>query len=219
MHPKIKKSLSRHLRFIYVTYFLALAFGLTLSLISAFSSIRHNSQDTAGDRRNYSVEARIDPKQIDIEGLPENATFEIQTALINVTLDEKQSIGNSFKVLANSNTAYFLLMLNGGMSIAIFVLIALIIKSLRKSINEESIIPKIDITRTRIIGILLIAIECGSMAITHINQLEAQRLLADTSLHVSMNFNVNFIMGILIIFMAEVFSISSQLSEEQKLTI
>ena len=74
----------------------------------------------------------------------------------------------------------------------------------------------------RIVGWLLILTELCNTLILYINQCKAAELLAGTPYGVITRFPLNYwnlIVGILFLFMAEVFAIGTQLSEEQKLTI
>ena len=87
--------------------------------------------------------------------------------------------------------------------LAIIVLMFVIIHSLRRSIREERTLDKRNVWYLRAIGMLTIVTE----------------LISDT---VDAGFHVSYamiIMGILILFAAEVFAIGQNLSEEQKLTI
>jgi len=68
----------------------------------------------------------------------------------------------------------------------------------------------------------LIVWELANAFILHINQCNAVELLAGTQYEVLNRFPLNYwnlIIGMLFLFMAEVFAIGTQLSEEQKLTI
>lgn len=105
---------------------------------------------------------------------------------------------------------------------AIFVILFVIIGSLRKSIRNDDVFRKSNIALTRAIGILLIA---ASLLFSLMSWLEARAAapyFAGSPYAINTAFPFNFgeiIMGVLIFIIAEIFSISSSLSEEQKLTI
>ncbi|MBE6182497.1 MAG: DUF2975 domain-containing protein [Rikenellaceae bacterium] len=226
-----KKSLHRHLLTIYVIYFVALFIGFMATIVPSFSRGWNdaenmvNQSEMLGDGRIYSVSAPLVAgrgETLNIEGLPEGVTSNIQQIALRVRVPENYTIGNAFKVNANSGWAYLLMAVMGLSFLAVFVLFALIINSLRKSIRNEQPICQCNISRTRWIGILILVAEFCRAAMLYINIREASRLLADTSLEVATAFPLNYwevIVGILFLFMAEVFSVGTQLSEEQKLTI
>ena len=117
---------------------------------------------------------------------------------------------------------YALLMLSGLSFIAIVVLMFLIIHSLRRSIREERTLEQRNVWLLRTIGALTILAELFQDIVNWRMAHRAAELLSgsdyavDTMFHVSYT---NIIMGILILFAAEVFAIGRNLSEEQRLTI
>ena len=226
-----KKRLHRHLLTIYVIYFVALFIGFMATIVPNFSRGWNDAEnmlersEMLGNGRIYSVSAPLVAgrgEALNIEGLPEGVTTDIQQIALRVRVPENYTIGTAFKVNANSGWAYLLMAIMGLSFLAIFVLFALIINSLRKSIRDEQPIRQSNIACTRWIGILIIVAELRRALMLYINIREASRLLADTLLEVATQFPLNYwemIVGILFLFMAEVFSVGTQLSEEQKLTI
>lgn len=225
-----KKKLHKHLLIIYIIYCAALAVGFLASFVPGFSRGWQSAQSSMAREelqggRTYYVSAPLlndSEGDLQIEGLPENITANIDRLQLSVTLPEEYAADNIFKVLANSGWAYLMLAVSGCAYLAIFVLIALIINSLRKSIRDEQPIRHSNITRTRAIGVLILVAELCRTMMQYINNREAADLLAGTSCEVLPCLPVdywNLIVGILFLFMAEVFSIGTQLSEEQKLTI
>ena len=98
----------------------------------------------------------------------------------------------------------------------------LIIHSLRRSIRDERPLDKRNVWYLRLIGLLTILSEVISSLIGYAMNLQAERLLAGSKWMVASSFELSYstiIMGILILFSAEVFAIGQNLSEEQKLTI
>lgn len=227
-----KKRLHKHLLTIYIIYFAALLIGFAASFMPGFSRGWRLAQDTlateqaqGADQRSYYVMASLvndANDQTQIEGLPQNVTPSINRINLLVTVPESITMGNAFKVIANSGWVYLLTLITLCSYLAIFVMIALIINSLRRSIRDEQPIRHSNIVRTRLIGALILVAELSDAAMQYINNREAARLLTGTAFEVSSGFPLsywNVIVGILFLFMAEVFTIGTQLSEEQKLTI
>ena len=209
-----KKRLHRHLLLIYIIYFAALIVGFAASFVPDFSRGWRDAQDTLeieipqGGIRSYYVSAPVVRKAAEpvvIEGLPASIEPTISRIDLRVQVDEAYTLGNAFKVMGNNVYCYLLMVITGLSYLTILVLIALIINSLRKSIRDEQPLRHSNILRTRAIS-----------------NTEAARLLEGTSFEVVGTFPLsywNVIVGILFLFMAEVLSLGTQLSEEQKLTI
>lgn len=226
-----KKRLYKHLLFIYVIYFAALAIGFAASFMPGFARGWKLAQDTVveekvqDDQRSYYVLASLVygvNEQTQIEGLPQNVTPTIDRLNLQVTVPEPFTLQNAFRVIADSGWVYALSLMTLFSYLAVFVMIALIINSLRRSIRDEEPIRHANIVRTRLIGALILVAELSDAAMQYLNNREAARLLAGTVFEVSASFPINYwnvIVGILFLFMAEVFTIGTQLSEEQKLTI
>ena len=216
-----KKRLHRHLLLIYIIYFAALIVGFAASFVPDFSRGWRDAQDTLeieipqGGIRSYYVSAPVVRKAAEpvvIEGLPASIEPTISRIDLRVQVDEAYTLGNAFKVMGNNVYCYLLMVITGLSYLTILVLIALIINSLRHS----------NILRTRAIGILILVAELSEALMKYISNTEAARLLEGTSFEVVGTFPLsywNVIVGILFLFMAEVLSLGTQLSEEQKLTI
>ena len=221
-----KKRLHRHLLLIYIIYFAALIVGFAASFVPDFSRGWRDAQDTLeieipqGGIRSYYVSAPVVRKAAEpvvIEGLPASIEPTISRIDLRVQVDEAYTLGNAFKVMGNNVYCYLLMVITGLSYLTILVLIALIINSLRKSIRDEQ-----PLLRTRAIGILILVAELSEALMKYISNTEAARLLEGTSFEVVGTFPLsywNVIVGILFLFMAEVLSLGTQLSEEQKLTI
>ena len=204
-----KKRLHKHLLLIYIIYFAALIVGFAASFVPDFSRGWRDAQDT--------LEIEI-PQG----GLPATVEPTISRIDLRVQVDEAYTLLNAFKVMGNNVYCYLLMVITGLSYLTILVLIALIINSLRKSIRDEQPLRHSNILRTRAIGILILVAELSEALMKYISNTEAARLLEGTSFEVVGTFPLsywNVIVGILFLFMAEVFSLGTQLSEEQKLTI
>lgn len=228
-----KKRLHKHLLAIYIIYFIALVIGFTTQFIPDFTrgysdAGKTMTQDmTQGSQRTYYVSATLrnagpEADALVIPALPDHIKPQLEQVKLMVSVNENYTLDNAFKVVANNKYAYLFMAITAFSYLAILILIALIINSLRKSIRDEQPLNQRNITLTRAIGILILAAELSDAGMKYINQMEATRLLSGTAYEVAQSFPVNYwniIVGILFLFMAEVFSIGTQLSEEQKLTI
>lgn len=226
-----KRRLYKHLMIIYVFYFVALVIGFLSTIAPSFSSGWREAQQTMdtdftqGDVRTYYVYAPLRASGSElpaVEGVGANTSVSVDNVRLRVTVPEKYTVSNSLKVMANNGFAYLLSMLTGVAYLAVFILIALIINSLRKSIRDEQPLRHGNIGRTRAIGILMLVAALSESFMKYINIREAATLLQGSALQVDTTFPLNywnFIVGILMLFMAEVLVVGTQLSEEQKLTI
>ena len=226
-----KRRLYKHLMIIYVFYFVALVIGFLSTIAPSFSSGWREAQQTMdtdftqGDVRTYYVYAppRASGSELPaLDAVGANTSVSVDNVRLRVTVPEKYTVSNTLKVMANNGFAYLLSMLTGVAYLAVFILIALIINSLRKSIRDEQPLRHGNIGRTRAIGILMLVAALSESFMKYINIREAATLLQGSALQVDTTFPLNYwniIVGILMLFMAEVLVVGTQLSEEQKLTI
>lgn len=226
-----KRRLYKHLMIIYVFYFVALVIGFLSTIAPSFSSGWREAQQTMdtdftqGDVRTYYVYAPLRASGSElpaVEGVGASTSVSVDNVRLRVTVPEKYTVSNTLKVMANNGFAYLLSMLTGVAYLAVFILIALIINSLRKSIRDEQPLRHGNIGRTRAIGILMLVAALSESFMKYINIREAATLLQGSALQVDTTFPLNYwniIVGILMLFMAEVLVVGTQLSEEQKLTI
>ena len=94
--------------------------------------------------------------------------------------------------------------------LAIIVLRFMIIHSLRRSIREERTLDRRNVWYLRTIGLLTIAVELIGNIVDWIMNRRAAVLLADSGFTVDTSIHISYlmiIMGILILFTAEVFAI------------
>ena len=225
-----KKRLHKHLITIYILYFIVLVSGFMLNTIPSFTSGLNAGMAMAGkefdtgESHAYFVATDVwNPEgYVDVEGLPENVDAYMARLYVQVSDSGAFTLDNAFRVQADSSYAYLLLLMSGLSFLAVLVMIALMINSLRKSIRDEQPMRHSNIRRTRVIGILLIVSELANALVYYINQCKAAELLAGTPYKVLTQFSLNYwnlAVGVLFLFMAEVFAIGTQLGEEQKLTI
>lgn len=211
-----KKKLLKHLMLIYVLYFAVIIY----SFVSAFTSFNDGYDNTRTEERcHYLLTSQIvsTPDNLKIEGLPDDVELNID----QITL--RKNVAPATHSIYGGN--WLLILLNTAMALsflAVFVLIAVIIYSLRKAVQRGHTLMKREIKLTRIIGVLVIFGELCFAYAQYLTNLEAAQILAPTGLEVQTAFtlnDINLIMGVIFLYMAEVFTIGSQLSEEQEYTI
>ncbi len=106
--------------------------------------------------------------------------------------------------------------------LCMLILIAQIILSLRRSMINEQSVDRSNTWRVRAIGVILIGSEIINALISWRVSLRADELLSGSGLNVITSFSPDYwsvMLGILILFMGELFAITHLLSEEQKFTI
>ena len=225
-----KKRLHKHLITIYILYFIVLVAGFMLNTIPSFTSglnagmAMAEKEIGASDKHVYYVAADVRNPEgyISVEGLPEDANAYMARLYVQISDSGAFTWDNAFRVQADSGYAYLLLLVSLLSFLAALVMIALMINSLRKSIRDELPMRHSNIRRTRVIGILLIVSELANAVVQYINQCKAVELLEGSPFEVLTYFPLNYwnlIIAVLFLFMAEIFAIGTQLSEEQKLTI
>lgn len=129
---------------------------------------------------------------------------------------------HAFAAVGGSPWVYWMMVAASLAFLVIIVLMWLIIRSVRRSIREEMPLAKSNVWRLRVIALLTIFSElCHSLCNWMMNH-RAAELVADTAYAVNTAFQFNYstlIMGLLILFAAELTAIGRDLGEEQKLTI
>ena len=233
-----KKSLLKRLLVIYVTFFIVLVAGFAHNIIPNLSRGAAEGLEMGNDiTRKWNTG---DPRMIflldnvRILAQPQDTlSFEtpqasVQARIRNLELlVEKNAPGKSpvalaFRAIGGSVWIYLLVMLVPLLMLAIIILMFVIIHSLRRSIREEHPLDPRNVRYLRTIGLLTIASELLEDLLTWIMNSRAADLLTGSGYLVDTRFQVSYtpiIMGILILFAAEVFAVGQNLSEEQKLTI
>lgn len=233
-----KKSLLQRLLVIYVTFFIVLLASIAHGFLPNFS--RGYSAGTAMGQDIVQNWASGTPRLIymlnDIPvrhtqfGITGDSTNieSVKASVTELDLTVEQSapgtspVGLAFSSLGGSPWIYGLVMLGFLFYVAIIVLMFLIIHSLRRSIRNELPLAKRNVWLLRMIGLLTILTELFGDFTKWRMANRAAEVLAESTYVVDTSFQISYpmvIMGILIIFAAEVFAIGQNLSEEQKLTI
>lgn len=235
-----KKSLLQRLLVIYITFFIVLLASITHSFLPSFTK-GFNEGTALGDdivkswasgtpRMIYllgdiALQGKI-PFQIDgLTSLP-GRHIEAYVHEIELKVDQDAPntsvMGLAFSSIGGSAWLYALVMAGMFSYAAIIVLMFIIIHSLRHSIREERALDKRNVWLLRTIGLLTILSELCRNTTDWFMSHKAAELLANTTLTIDTTFRISYstvIMGILVLFAAEVFAIGQNLSEEQKLTI
>lgn len=233
-----KKSLLKRLLFLYVALFLVIAAGLVHSILGDFGRGAADGMEMGARIAEKLQEGN--PRQIYLLGdirivgsLGEQAPIrsgqaEIEPVVtrMNLVVDEPAEdvspFGIAFRSVGGTPWIYALTLLIPLFLLAIVVLMAVIIHSLRRSIGEERPLDRRNVWYLRSIGVLTILAELLNALLSRAMNLRAAELLADSDLRVDTSLDLSYttiIMGLLILFSAEVFAIGQNLSEEQRLTI
>lgn len=228
MQPK-KRSL-RRITALYIIFFVVIAISLVRTFASQFASDDFNTswndalRVASGDGRFYEIlydmptaTSRMD---FDIPIFADEVSgisLKARPSVLDVKLESNNAAG------VNTYSGSFFVYTLGMLCYAgIFVIIFIILGSLRKSIRKENLFHKSSIMLVRAIGILLIA---ASLIFSLVGYLEARSIapyFAESGLQIYTSFPFDFtqlITGVLVFIIAEIFAIATSLSEEQKLTI
>lgn len=241
MDIKDKRSLKLRLRCIYIGYFVILAFGFIHSVLpTMFASLKLGIKEVYSMQEQLSEESAenivwyiLPVKPSIFEGawsemessIPDcKITASTYEGFINVRGNKEMIPSKMLERIDRYVTAdNFLAMALIPSQLAIYVLIALIIISLRNSVKEERPLPKRNITYMRSIGILVILIAIIDAISYSLNHSIVRMIASEKYAEVFSNqFPIEYgelVMGLLIIFAAEVFVIGTRLSEEQEYTI
>ncbi len=149
---------------------------------------------------------------------------EISTLSLSVKepADERSTMHMAFAAIGNSVLIYALMIGSALCFPIIIVLMYFIIRSVRRSIREELPLGRNNVWLLRTIALLTILTELMSQGGIWLMNNKAAEVLVGSGYEVNTTFQLNFgtlIMGLLLLFAAEVFDIGRELGEEQKLTI
>ena len=222
-----KKSLLQRLLVIYITFFIVLVASIAHGILPNFSRGAAEGAELGNDiaeKWKSGVPRMIYMLgDIRVTGQPETAVeiaaapgVEIKANVRKLALVVEQNapgtspLGLAFRSIGGSAWLYALVML------------CPLLYLLRRSIREEGTLDKRNVWYLRAIGMLTIVTELISDTVDWVMNSRAAELLAGSGYTVDAGFHVSYamiIMGILILFAAEVFAIGQNLSEEQKMTI
>lgn len=229
---KTKKVILRRMTALYVVFFVVIALGIVRSFAESGDTVHVGFNDgwnntmTAPDSDNVGFIYELRTTRGTAYDIPvcgggtDSVTVCARPALLDIRVempDGEQTTGMSSNTYAGLYIVLAALLYG-----SIFVILFIVIGSLRRSIRRDDVFQKSNIALTRTIGILLIA---ASLLFSLASWLEAKAAAPYFAngpyvIDTSFPFNMGEIMlGVLIFIIAEIFSISSMLSEEQKLTI
>ena len=207
---------------IYITFFIVLVASIAHGILPNFSRGAAEGAELGNDiaeKWKSGVPRMIYMLgDIRVTGQPETAVEIAAAPGVEIKANVRK-LGDVYKRQA---WLYALVLLCPLLYLAIIVLMFVIIHSLRRSIREERTLDKRNVWYLRAIGMLTIVTELISDTVDWVMNSRAAELLAGSGYTVDAGFHVSYamiIMGILILFAAEVFAIGQNLSEEQKLTI
>ncbi len=231
-----KKSLLQRLLVIYIAFFSILTISVVHNVFGEYgdafmsgwnkATLDEQTEQSGGKvaykESLYSIKldhnAPIAIENGDIKGA--DLDIKMTASHINITLTDHTSTWDNLK--SSDLITILLALLYMCFLITIITLMFKIINSIRRSIREEEVLSPKNIWYMRNIGILTIIVTLMDNLIEYGFQLQAARILITTNIPIDTGFNISYspiIMGIIIIFTAEVFAIGHNLSEEQKLTV
>lgn len=234
-----KKTLLQRLLVIYITFFIVLVASIAHSFVTDFYRGVTDGAELGEDIAEkwnsgspcmfYMLESRIvktPEKYIEIPSEIPGTKIRAQIRKLNLVVEQNapgaSPLSLAFHSIGGSAWLYFMVMLCPLFYLVIIIFMFMIIHSLRRSIREERTLDKKNVWYLRSIGLLTIASELIADLVDWIMSRKTAEILVPQGYTVDTNFHVSYsiiIMGILILFAAEVFAIGQNLSEEQKLTI
>lgn len=217
---------------IYVGYFLLLAAAflysfLPLSQIGLRNGCKlGNAEINSFDREQFYLVA---VRPLPLNSLPdammhpvEDMAIHLFEAFATIRINRSQISDSLVEQMDQYSLATFGLNLLSMLCwMAIIVLIALIINSMRCSIRDQRPLPSRNILYMRLIGgsvILNVLIEWVVLHLGHRMVALASNGMPEAFARVIPDYTTAML-GLLIVFAAEIFAVGSRLSEEQKLTI
>ncbi len=233
-----KKIYLQRLLVIYVAFFAVLLAGFAWDIVP---NLTHGVEE--GTRMGHEIAAGYEqaqpqaqymlwnipirnaqPEVIDTDEEQRTILGEISTLSLAVKepADERSTMHMAFAAIGNSVLIYALMIGSALCFPIIIVLMYFIIRSVRRSIREELPLGRNNVWLLRAIALLTILTELMSQGGIWLMNNKAAEVLAGSGYEVNTTLQLNFgtlIMGLLLLFAAEVFEIGRELGEEQRLTI
>lgn len=228
----MQKSRLRRLTVLYMVFFAVIALSLLRTFTSRFAGEDFNTG--WNDARRMVANPYPDDPRVEI-------MYELRTATSDVGFDTEvySSPDGDTRINARPSTldieavtsagegigfggSMIFVVLVAACYVAIFVIIFVMLGSLRRSFRRDDPFRRRSVALTRVIGALLIV---SSLLISTMTWLDARAVapyFEETGFAINTSFPYDFaqiITGVLIFVIAEIFSIGSSISEEQKLTI
>lgn len=229
---KSKATILRRITVLYVIFFAVIAFGLYRSISRLAGdgfNIGHNDaerilNENLNDRYvGIIYDLKVSAGEMDLETPIYSSQSDSIVIYSRPSSFDAEVISPRDRHFGMGNAAQRTVFMLSTLTYAsVFIILFIIIGSLRKSIRKDNLFKKSNIALTRAIGILLIAASLLFSLLTWMEAKSIEPYLADTAYAINTGFPFNFselIMGVVVFVIAEIFSISSLLSEDQKLTI
>lgn len=233
-----KSTYLRRLLAIYIAFFVVLIVGLTLDVapgvlqgMKAGTSMGQDLSAQLGQSTPQSSYLLFNCPLQQPEAMPIETTDSVRRVMAmpsTMSFCVTEPAGNhsmwwyAFAAVGGSPWVYWMTVAASLSFLVIIVLMWLIIRSVRRSIREEMPLEKRNVWHLRLIALLTIFSElCNSFSAWMMNN-RAAELIADSAYTVNTSFQFSYstlIMGLLILFAAELTAIGRDLGEEQKLTI
>ncbi|MCH5330044.1 MAG: DUF2975 domain-containing protein [Alistipes sp.] len=236
-----KQNLKTRIIILYIVYFAALLGGVIYNTAPAMkrgaklgSEVNQILFESLGDDRLRVSQVFINVpltvnRQIDLLQADDTRNTSISLAASRFDMLVSQDAENDtsfidiiFRSVGGSAAVYISSIMLMLLNIAVFVLIFLIINSLRRSAGNDTPLSPKCVWYTRTIGLILIVIDFLNAWSEWTMAKGAAKFLEGSEYTVNTDFNLNYytlLLAALVIFTAEIFSIGSKLGEEQKLTI
>ncbi|MFR9502863.1 MAG: DUF2975 domain-containing protein [Rikenellaceae bacterium] len=227
------KSIAKRLMVLYISFIVVIA----LSIINNLSDFKDGFEmgykiadmqyDPASGHKNvfYLNSIKLEKDQNIIPLTNNESQFNITAYGDAISLFVEENPDKEqppFKIVSEHPLFKIAILAMGIALVWIMVLIARIILSVRRSIIEEKGIDKSNLRRVRWIGAILICSEFLIALASWQTNIQAAKLLEGSGLNVDTSYSPDYwiiMLGVLILFMGELFAITHSLSEEQKLTI
>ncbi len=235
-----KKTLQNRIKALYIAFFAAIAASFLFGTFGSNFSKGFNEGQRIGtelassymNKNPKSMQLYVDLPTADCEmdmqiedlDLPEGTEVKARVNKIDIMVvrDSAESLWSILWSATGSPIITACSWLLIFCYIAVFVFIYLIIASLRRSIRSESVFDRRNILRTRILGTIVICIPILKAIIKFSTVRSAASFLSGSSIALDTSLHIDFwnvILGIMILFIAEVFAIGYDMTQEQKLTI
>ena len=234
-----KKNYLQRLLAIYIAFFVVLIFGFIFQVAPNFTRGVANGMEI-GEEMNEAYAERtpraiyylwnipiVQSKPIAIENNDTQVAIEghlsTLTLEVNEPLTQTRSVSEiAFSAIGNSPWIYAMMIGSALCFPILVVLMFFIIRSVRSAIREEQPLAKNNAWLLRAIALLTILSELLGQTASWMMNTRAAHLLEGSGYCVDTTFQFNYgilLMGVLLLFSAEIFVIGRDLGEEQKLTI
>lgn len=224
---------------IYIGYFVILTLGFLYSFVPTFAAsaglgfrhayAEHQAAEQGEEKAWYLLAVKPDLFNGSWQELPcvderNSLSTTAYDGFAYLQVDRKATPPQTIAMLNRceifNNVTGFLLIL---FQLAVLVLIGLIINSLRRSIRDGKQLSRSNILYMRLIGLFVVLNSLGN-ALSYILSHKMIRLVAAPEVAASFSdaFPIDYgelVIGLFVLFSAEVFWIGTHLSEEQQLTI